>query len=114
MAWLVVDSFTVPVSVSSGASVGRRPTIGQQGRAVSGAMRSSVVARKGAWDFQTAPISTSDRNTLKTKLEGTPPLTCSGDALGASTDCYVEAGSYEERPIPGADRWVVAFTLLEE
>lgn len=112
MAWLVVDGTTVEVSVNDGSRVERVP-VGQQRRAVDGTMRESITTRKKRWPVETALLTSAERTTLLGKLEGTPPVSCSGDLLGGATNCHV--ADIEDAPIEtlSGTLWRIRFVLLE-
>lgn len=110
MAILVVGGVTVTVAVGQ-----REPptVIGDSGRALDGTMLSTVRARKKRWSVTTSPMSQADAATLEAALVATPPVTCSGDLLGASTSCHIEVGAIDNLEGVSPYLVVISFSLDE-
>lgn len=112
MAWLVVGGTTIEVEARPSSSRETKVPIGQQRRAIDGTMRESIIARKREWSFTTGLLTDAEKATLESKLEATPPLSCSGDALGGAVNCH--ASDYEVEPEePVTPLWRASFTLRE-
>lgn len=109
--FLVVNSVVIPVAWPDGAE-SPVEEIGDSGRAFLGNMLSSVRARKSTWPVRTRPLTLTERGTLRTALESTPPVACSGDLLGGSVSCTVVILSDNVITIAGgARRRVIRFEL---
>jgi len=93
MPFLSIAGNTVEVLDES--AVEDAPTIiGDFERAADGTMRSSVRGVKRSWSFTTMPITPAAHATLRAAiLAGSGIVSCAGDALGASVDCFVEMDS---------------------
>lgn len=52
-----------------------------------GSHRDTRKGRKNVWKFVTTLLSEANAATLETAITTAPPITCSGDALGASFSC---------------------------
>lgn len=112
MAFLVVAGQTVPVAMGTAEATVQE--VGDKGRAFDGTQLSTVRDRKDVYRIQTTPMLRTAANTLETALEGTPPLTCSGDLLGASTNCHVSQIRKQYRKYGDGERVVLSFELVEE
>lgn len=90
------DQVTVEVTVRRGAN--RAPDIGGSiKRAFGGAPRQSVRWRKSRWPVRTIPIPLATKAAdLRAVLEATPPLTATGDLVGASTEVFIDPESIDE------------------
>lgn len=111
MPFLTVTGQTVPVAV--GGASEEVELIGDRARAFDGTMRSTRRATKRKWQVKTAPMTTADATSLRTKLLATPPLTCSGDLLGGTVSCDAEITGVEFVAAAGTDRQAIEFTLHE-
>lgn len=109
MPALVVGGVTV--SVAPGGAREAVVEIGDRARAFDGTMRSTVRSRKKAWPITTIPMTQGDATTLETALNGTLPVACSGDILGASVNCHPEITGIDYVPIAGSYLVVTSFTL---
>lgn len=87
--------------------------IGDAARAIDGSYRSTVTARKRAWQVRTAALLRTDADTLEATLKGAAPLPCSGDLLGATVQCFPELTSWTPVAVAGGHRVEVGFTLHE-
>ena len=117
MPYLSVSGTTVEVSARDGVTA-EYEEVGDRERAFDGTLRSTVRAWKRVWPVVTIPITRTAGNALVTKLQGTPPLTCSGDLLGAQTSCHARSIRLIHIASPqttGTNEDVrVSFDLLEE
>lgn len=111
MPALVVGGVTVPVA-PDGASE-EAELIGDRDRMFDGTMREVSDGLKRRWPIATTPMAAADYATLRAVLVGTPPVTCSGDILGATVSCFVEMGGATPGKVAGTLRRVLRFTLLE-
>lgn len=112
MPALVVGSVTVPVAAADGVTESR-PQIGEVVRAFDGTPRSSVRAKVREWDIQTVPMTATAAASLLTQLEGSHPITCSGDLLGGTLSCTPTEITVTPQKITGSTLYkVVSFRLL--
>lgn len=112
MAFLIVGGITVPVA-SSSSPTRSDDEIGDRDRAFDGTMRQMIVTVKHNHEGETKPITKTDADALVTALRASPPITCSGDWLGASGSYFATVREYRGVKVNGAFRVVVAFTLFE-
>lgn len=112
MSFLVAGGITVPISANSTPSR-EDEEIGDRDRAFDGTMRELILGVKHNHAGETKPITKTDADALVTVLQGTPPITCSGDWLGASGSYFAQVTEYRGVKVNGAFRVVVAFTLME-
>ena len=114
MAFLIVDGTTVPVALGAG-SLKDHP-VGDKHRAFDGTMRSTITDHLREWKVRSAPMLSTDVDTLYASLTSlTQPKTCSGDLLGASISCHTtfESKTSVVASSTSALRYVVEFTLEE-
>lgn len=112
MPFLVIDGETILVAPSQAPR--QVIEIGDKERAFSGTLRSTIRARKREWDVTTVPMPQADADALEAVLEGTPPLTCSGDLLGGDVDCHIELQGSTPLRLNGEEYSVLQFRVLEE
>lgn len=113
MADLVVGGVTVAVA-RDGADNDRVEFGGDRARMEDGSLRTSVKGRKMEWHFRTAsPLSGTDAGTLITAIEGAPPVTCSGDILGASGSYAGQVHKKTPVSVLGTVKYYVQFSLFE-
>lgn len=112
MSFLVVGGITVPIAASSTPSRSDEE-IGDRQRAFDGTMRQTVIAVKHNHAGETKPLLKVDADALVTALQATPPITCSGDWLGASGSYFAQVTEYRGVKVGSVARVVVAFTLME-
>lgn len=112
MAFLVVSGITVPIAASSSPSRSDEE-IGDRARAFDGTMRQTIRAVKHNHSGETDPITKTDAAALVAALQGTPPLTCSGDWLGASGSYFGMVTDYRGVKTNSGFRVVVGLTLME-
>jgi len=87
MAFLVVGAITVPVK-PGGAELDVSE-VGDRHRAFDGTYRSTVRDTPRSWSFTTAPMLSTDGDSLYTVLTSlTQPTSCDGDFLGGAVSCY--------------------------
>jgi hypothetical protein len=87
---------------------------GDRVRMDDGTLRVTVKGRKSIWHLVTAAfLSAGDAATLEAAIVGAPPVTCSGDALGASFSCAGVLHKKERQSIRGTVKYRIHFTLLE-
>lgn len=111
MAFLIVGGVTVKVAVGQAAE--DRPQIGEVVIAFDGSPRSSVQGRRYEWEITTAPITEAEADTLLAALEGSHPVTCSGDLIGGTLGCIPTEIKNNPVKISGATRYrAVSFRLL--
>lgn len=111
MALLVVGGITVPIAISSTPSR-TDEELGDRDRAFDGTMRETIIATKHNYTFETTRMVRADADALVAALKATPPVTCSGDMLGASGSYFAQVTDY--RGAKGSDtRYVVTFMLME-
>lgn len=111
MAYLIVNSVTVPVSAEQGVTV-ERERFGDAASAFDGTELSTVRVRKLRWNIVTAPMSRSDADSLISALEDTLPLACSGDLTG-SVDCNIGDISEQHTAVSAGELVAVTFQLRE-
>lgn len=111
MSFLVVGGITVPIAASSTPSRSDEE-IGDRARSFDGTMRQTVIAVKHNHAGETVPISKTDADALVTALQASPPITCSGDWLGASGSYFGQVTDYHAVKV-GSPYYIVAFTLME-
>jgi hypothetical protein len=113
MPMLVVGGVTVPVAREGGVDHDVEEFGGDRTRAFDGTMRSTVRARKGQWSIVTTLMAGGAKDTLVAALVATPPVTCSGDILGASTSCHIVLQKVAPESVRGALKYRVHFMLYE-
>lgn len=93
MPALVVGALTVP-NVVSGREV---PAEAQDRfRTLDNTMMVTVLGdSKNAWAIEVASVTRAQVDAIKAALNGTWPLSCSGDILGATVDCVPEVHGFE-------------------
>lgn len=111
MAFLIVGGITVPVAASTTPSRSE-DEIGDRARAFDGTMRQTVRATKYNYSVQTKPIIKTDADALVTAVKATPPITCSGDLLGASGSYFGQVTDYHAVKASSV-LYRVSFTLME-
>lgn len=112
MPALVVGGVTVPVAADGGVTE-TRLQIGEVVRSFDGTPRSSVRDAAREWDVRTVPITTTAAGTLLAQLEGSHPISCSGDLLGGSISCTPTDIVVTPQKIKGTTLYkVVSFRLL--
>lgn len=115
MAILVVGAVTVKVAGPEGAERRIDEYGGDRARMFDGGMRETVRGRKSSWQVSTKLLTTAEKNSLETALTATPPITCSGDLLGASTSCFAKIdGIHPVAKAGGETRWRFSFTLFQQ
>jgi hypothetical protein len=113
MADLVVGAVTVAVA-REGVEHSFREYGGDRVVMEDGSMRVSVKGRKNVWRFRTAsPLSGANATSLVNAVIAAPPVTCSGDILGASFSCAGEVHQRQPVSILGTVMYYVSFTLYE-
>ena len=112
MAFLVVGAATV--TVKPGGARLNTHEVGDRHRAFDGTYRSTVVDTLRSWSVTTTPMARATANTLYTILTGTTqPTSCSGDLLGAATNCYTHLRDWSSVVADSTHRIVAQFTLEE-
>lgn len=86
---------------------------GDRVRMESGALVSTVKGRKNIWHLVTTLLNATDAATLETAIVASPPITCSGDALGASFSCAGVLTAKERVVSLGTVWYRVHFDLME-
>lgn len=112
MPFLVVGAVTVPMAASA------NPTrtdeeIGDRARAFDGTMRQTIRAVKHNHSGETEPMTKTDADALVAAIQATPPITCSGDWLGASGSYFGLVTGYRGVKTGSGFRIVVGLTLME-
>lgn len=115
MAVLIIDSLTVKCAIDGGIQ-SRIDDLSDRERAISGnllitQLSSTANSQKDSLSCRTVPISTSDKNTLVTKLRSAATLSITGD-IGARTAAPVLTGTTPIRVGAGL-RWIVSFDLIQ-
>lgn len=112
MAFCIVDGTTVPVAPNAGKL--RTIEVGDKHRAFDGTMRSSLTDHMREWRVKSAPMASTDADTLYASLTSlSQPKTCSGDLLGASISCYGKFEGRTEVAHSTTPMAVMEFTLQE-
>ena len=115
MALLVIESLTVPIDWPDGGEEQEPVEIGDRDRAFDGTLLTSIRGYKRRWAFRSAPIDSTAADALMAILEATPPLACSGDALGGSIDCVARYSGREIMTVgSGVRLFRVRFELEED
>ena len=65
------------------------------------------------WTVVTAPMLRSDADALEVQLNSGPPVSCSGDLLGATLSCWPMVKGWHPVATPGSHKVVIEFTLSE-
>lgn len=87
---------------------------GARKRMEDGSLRVTVKGFKNVWHLVTATLlNATDAATLEAAIRTAPPITCSGDALGASFSCAGIVHSKERVVQRGTVKYRVHFSLLE-
>lgn len=113
MADVVVGGVSVSVLRSGGAGHEYQEFGGDRIRMDDGSMRVTAKGRKNHWSFMTSRLNASDASTLETAIVGAPPVTCSGDLLGASFSCAGILHRRERVSFQGTIWYHVHFSLEE-
>lgn len=113
MADVTVGGVNVSVLRSEGAGHEVEEGGGSRKRMQSGDMRVTVKWRKQSWSFVSVLLNATDRDTLVTALNTAPPITCSGDCLGASFSCAAIWHRSERVSLSGTIWYHVHFSLVE-
>lgn len=112
MPFLVVGAVMVPMAVSSNPSR-TDEEIGDRARAFDGTMRQTIRTVKHNHSGETKPITKTDADALVAAVQATPPITCSGDWLGASGSYFGQITDYHGVKTNSGFRVVVGLTLME-
>lgn len=113
MAALIIASLTMKV-ITSGATQRESEPIGEETRAFSGNLRSSVRAEKRKWSFECYFAFQADLDALRAAVPNRAFVTCSGTLLPSSLTCRVVIGDapYRKRSITSV--WRTASIELTE
>lgn len=113
MAFLTIGSTDISVAPGGAKKVPQR--IGSQARAWSGAMHESTRTWKDRYEFRTRWITRATANTLEGLLQGTPPLSVSGDFIGGTVNMFVVEMRIAEvqRMVRQGDMVIYEFVLEE-
>jgi hypothetical protein len=113
MAALVVGGVTVLVA-RDGADQDFEEYGGDRARMEDGSLRTSVKGQKNVWSLRTAaPLTGANADTLIAAIRGAPPVTCTGDILGASFSCAGQVHKKLPVSVRGTVKFHVHFTLFE-
>lgn len=115
MAFLTIAGITVEVQTSQAQAL--EPTrVGEQRRAFSGALRSTVRAEKRGWRFSTPPLTAADAATLQAAIATDAVVSCAGDALGGTVSCMVRVSgsTYQQDRRQASDFSVILQLDLQE
>lgn len=113
MADVVVGGVNVSVLRDAGTGHEVEEYGGSRKRMANGALRVTVKGRKQKWTFVSTRLNATDRDTLVTALNTAPPITCSGDCLGASFSCAAIWHESERVSFMGTIWYHVHFSLVE-
>lgn len=113
MADVVVGSVSLSVLRSEGAGHEYEDFGGDIVRMEDGSARDSRKGRKNMWSFVSILLNASDATALETAVVTAPPITCSGDLLGASFSCIGILHSKEPISVMGTIWYHVHFSLKE-
>lgn len=111
MPFLAIGGVTVPVAL--GELTQRKLPVGRAIETYNGGMRSAVRARKWEWTVPTQWMTEADADTLRTALEGTPPLTCSGD-LTTHDVVLVDTVEEDRQKFATGEHVRLTFTIRED
>jgi hypothetical protein len=78
-----------------------------------GSKRDTRKGRKNVWRFVTTLLSEANAATLEAAIVAAPPITCSGDALGASFSCIGVLIAKPRETVMGVVQCRVRFELHE-
>lgn len=107
MAQITIGALDVPVTPGTSYEVQQQ---GDVGRAFSSKMRSDIRGHARVFRVTTPPILIAAANTLVAALEGTQPLSGSGDLIGTAANFH--ARSIRVQPL-SATHQAVSFELHE-
>ncbi len=82
----VVGGVTIPIA-HGGVAHHYEEYGGDEVRMEDGSLRSTRKGFKSAWELRTPLISAANLATYEAAVDAAAPITCSGDALGASFSC---------------------------
>lgn len=87
---------------------------GDRVRMEDGSLRVTCKGRKNVWELISTLLTSGAAATLEAAIVATAPLTCSGDALGASFSCAGELLAKDRVPVAGGTiKYRVRFRLRE-
>jgi hypothetical protein len=112
MAYLIVEGVTVPVDVKSTPSREIDYARDEESTFDNLPCMAQTGVDKNVWKVVTSPMSLSDAATLEAALANIP-ATCSGDLLGASTECFPTITSVDDIAVGGGYKRILSFTLKE-
>jgi hypothetical protein len=113
MPALVVAALTIPVAADGGFRLSFSTTGGVT-VAFDNSALSDQANYKRQWEVTTRLLTAAEYAPIVAALQGTPPLTCSGDLLGGSVSCVPTLGTVDIRPMGNSVvRYVLSFTLRE-
>lgn len=113
MASVIVGGVSASIIQDGGVRHSYEEYGGDRVRMEDGSLRQTVKGRKNVWQLVTALMTAADASTLEAAIVTAPPITCSGDVLGATFNCAAELTEKERVPIAAAVLYRVHFTLRE-
>lgn len=111
MSYLMIGAAVVSVKQDTGTM--EWPQIGDSKRADDGTLHTTVRGWKREWEF-TTDLSLYDAEAFEAALQATPPLSCSGDALGGTTLCHAVLKSGRDVLRSGGVYRIISFRLREQ
>jgi hypothetical protein len=88
---------------------------GDRARMLDATMRSMEPTRKNVWSLRTRLLTAAELTTQQAALQGTPPMSCTGDPLNGTYSCFVKIDGIDRVPvITGVVRYQIRFTLFEQ
>ncbi len=113
MSILVVAGVTVTVRQDGGVAHRYEEVGGDRVRMDDNSLAVTVKTLKNVWTIVTSLYDSATAATLEAAVVGAPPLTCTGDLLGASFSCAGVLLEKERVPIGGSIYFRVHFELRE-
>lgn len=112
MAFLVIAAVTVPVAVDTFGEV-EPLVVGERVSAFDGTLRDSIRARKRRWSGKTRPLTATEYTNVRSALDTSGLVACSGDALGGALTCGVSVKSAAVSATEAGFRRVIEFEMEE-
>lgn len=115
MAFLTLPgAVDVPVDMDAGSAELEHDEVGGRRRAINGTMHSTVRAFKRRWSVRLVAVPRATGDAIMAILQGTMPISCSGDLLGAAVDCHAEPGRILHPKFAAGEYQLIQFVLHEE
>ena len=113
MANVTVGAVSASVMRDGGVQHEYEDVGGDRVRMEDNSLRVSVKDTKNVWHLVTTLLSAADATSLATAVAAAPPITCSGDALGASFSCAGILHSKDRVAVLGTVKYRLRFSLVE-